>query len=163
MKLIMSVACVTFVTCGAAYSEDLATQRDQILLNNSEYFCSVEKFDSVYLNDRANWDSEVVAAIASFRPISLTLKFSLIAKDETFTAEWQYMAESEPRMLRNDVLTVVDEGNGLVSILFSGVVGKGIITGSIMQAGVSVPVRMAWTDISGSLYNDAYLYCRRVG
>lgn len=163
MKLIMLVAGVTFAACGAAYSEDLIDQRDQNLLDNSEYFCSDEEFNSVYLNDRASWDSAVVSAMANLRPVSLTLKFSSIEKGETFTAAWQTVSDSDLRRLRNDVRAVVDEGNGLKTIVFNGVVGQGIITGSIMQAGVSVPVRMAWTDLSGSLYNDAYLYCRRVG
>jgi hypothetical protein len=163
MKLTVLVAGFTIVASGAANSEALAAQRPQILLNNSEYFCSVEEFNSVYLDDRANWNSEVVSTIANLKPISLTLKFSSIEKDATFMAEWQTISDSEPRMSRNNILDVVDEGNGLATILFSGVVGQGIITGSIMQAGVSVPVRMAWTDLGGSFYNDAYFYCRRVG
>jgi hypothetical protein len=163
MKLTVLVAGFAIVASGAAHSEALADQRPQILLNNSEYFCSVEEFNSVYLDDRANWNSEVVSTIANLKPISLTLKFSSIEKDATFMAEWQTISDAEPRMSRNNILEVVDEGNGVATILFSGVVGQGIITGSIMQAGVSVPVRMAWTDLSGSLYNDAYFYCRRVG
>lgn len=163
MKLFMTVAGVTVAACGAACCEAQEIERDQILLDNSEYLCSVEDFSSVFLTDRANWDSEVASSIASLRPISLTLKFSSIEKDETFIAEWQTISDPDPQMLQNNVVAVVDEGNGLLTILFSGVVGQGTITGSILQAGVSVPVRMAWTDLSGSLYSDAYLYCRRVG
>ncbi|WP_131725441.1 hypothetical protein [Rhodobacter capsulatus] len=163
MKLIMLTAGVAFAACTAAYSEEITDQQDQIILNNSEYFCSVEEFNSVFLNDRASWDSEVTSGIGAFKPISLTLRFSLIKEGETFTTTWQTVSEPNAEMLVNNILAVVNEGNGQETILFGGALGQGIVTGTILQAGISVPVRMAWTDLTGSSYDDAYLYCRRVG
>lgn len=131
---------------------------------NSVYSCDMDEFRSMYLTDRAEWLTSQPPTLEDQRPYSFTLKFGTsLEKGAVFIIEWNADSQNEKAVGYGQyVLAHADLGNGIESILFFGPIGQGVLTGDILNAGLTRPVRMAWTD-NLSMNYDAYMHCQRTG
>lgn len=161
----LAILCFLLATAPAAHAEIVAAQPDKIFIEEVIYACMVEDFRTVFLTDRASWNTEPLPYGFGWRPISFTLHFGQsIEQGDRFLVKWSDGSNTDaPQGAWAVVEARTSMGSGRDNLLFSGALGEGMLSASILTAGIDHPVRMSWSDLSGRLYLDAFMYCHRAG